>query len=144
MALVVGVNSWVTQAEADTYFEDRIETAPWDALSSTDKDKYLVTAYRWLFYHPAISAPASTSAPQGVKDGQCEAALFLINYYDDYTKREALYSSGVRKFTKSKWSEELANVTLPSSITDPIDEEGYYDGGCAAMMDITSDTDVCY
>lgn len=142
MALAVGTNSWVTRAEANTYFEDRIETAPWDALTDADKDKYLVTAYRWLFHYTGITAPA-TADEDAVKYGQCEAALFLISFYDDYNNRAALYASGVRDFKKSKWEEELAKATLPDIIINYFDEAGYWDGGEAAMVMLEND-DECY
>jgi hypothetical protein len=51
MALVATIggtasNSYVTLAEADAYFEDRLYTTEWDAATPTDKEKALVTATR--------------------------------------------------------------------------------------------------
>lgn len=48
MALVVGSNSYGSQAEADTYFADSINNSIWTAFSSTQKDQGLVTATRQL------------------------------------------------------------------------------------------------
>lgn len=48
MALVVGSNSYGSQAEADTYFEDSINGGIWTAFTSTLKDQGLVTATRQL------------------------------------------------------------------------------------------------
>lgn len=143
MALVVGTNSWISLAEAETYFSERIESEPWDNLpDDVTKEKYLISAYRWLFYYTGITAPASATE-DAVKYGQCDAALFMISFYDDYNNRTALYAAGVRDFKKSKWEEELAKATLPDTIINYFDNAGYWDGGEAAMVDV-SDDNTCY
>jgi hypothetical protein len=48
MALVKGTNSYVTVAEADAYFEDRLDIAAWSSASSVQKSQALVTATRML------------------------------------------------------------------------------------------------
>jgi len=44
MALLKGTNSYATVAEADTYFEDRLDVAAWTDASATAKAQALVTA----------------------------------------------------------------------------------------------------
>jgi hypothetical protein len=44
MALVKGTNSYVTVAEADSYFETRIDVAAWASAIEGEKAKALVTA----------------------------------------------------------------------------------------------------
>ena len=44
MALSKGTNSYVTVAEADSYFEDRIDAAAWSAATTDQKSQALVTA----------------------------------------------------------------------------------------------------
>lgn len=44
MALVKGTNSYATVAEANTYFEDRIDVAAWTSASEAQKSQSLVTA----------------------------------------------------------------------------------------------------
>jgi hypothetical protein len=44
MALAKGTNSYATVAEAETYFEDRIDVAAWTAASAPQKAQALVTA----------------------------------------------------------------------------------------------------
>jgi hypothetical protein len=142
MALAVGTNSWVTRAEADTYLADRIGTDLWDALTDANKDKYLVTAYYWIINYPGVTATASDT-DQNLKNAQIEAALFLVSFYDDLNSRSGLYTSGVRRFTKSKWSETLEKQTLPPSVENPLSEGGFYNGGSAACITLT-DTNTCY
>lgn len=48
MALTKGVNSYVTVAEADAYFEDRLDAAAWTSAKSSEKSKALVTATSYL------------------------------------------------------------------------------------------------
>lgn len=134
MALVVGDNSWVTLAEAEVYFSERIGAGPWEALpDDATKEKYLISAFRWIYYDPAFTAPAAAD-DDGVKFGQCEAALFLITHADEYAKRDALIASGVESFTFSKWSETLGEVVKPAAVANFFRSVGYYNGGIAAAI----------
>lgn len=134
MSLVVGTNSWVTVAEADTYFTLHIDGAKWTALTTDDKNKYLVTAYRWIFNNPGINVSA-TNSTQKVKDGQCQASLFLINYYDEYTKRDALIASGVKDFTYGKRREALSEIKMPSFLLAYFDD--YITAGGVSVFTLT-------
>ena len=74
MAIVLGTNSWLTEAAADTYFGDRLGASDfW--ISGADKDAALITAFKQL-NSAGYSFPAV--ATQNMKDGQCEQALFLL------------------------------------------------------------------
>lgn len=129
MAIVIGTNSWLTLAEAETYFSNRIGSGPWSALTAGDKEKYLISAFYWVYYDPAFTAP-STADDDAVKFGQCEAALFLIVYADEYGKRDALISFGVKEFDYSKWREVLGpEVKKPAAVFNYFDSIGYYRGG---------------
>jgi hypothetical protein len=44
MALTKGTNSYVTLAEADSYFSDRLDVAAWSVGSETQKQQALITA----------------------------------------------------------------------------------------------------
>lgn len=44
MALSKGTNSYVTVTEADSYFENRLDVAAWEAASDTQKQQALITA----------------------------------------------------------------------------------------------------
>src|SRR5210317_143211 len=44
MALVLNTNSYVTIAEADAYFETRIDSAEWESSTDDIKEQALVTA----------------------------------------------------------------------------------------------------
>ena len=133
MALTVGVNSWVTRAEADAYFDDRIDSDPWTSLSVENKDKYLITAYNWIKFDPMFVAPAGSTS-QAVKNGQCEAALFLINYSLEYERRGALIASGVKKFQYSRWTENLGEITKPYAVINYFTSAGYYNGGVSMTI----------
>lgn len=141
MALTVGTNSWISRADADTYFEDHIGSAPWDALSDANKDKYLITAYRWIYYDSAFNVPASSSEA-AVKYGQCEAALFLITYYSDFTKHEAIRASGIKSFRYGKRSEDLQDVKKPQIVIDMFSSVAMYNSGVALFEVTNSETDV--
>lgn len=48
MALKKGTNSYATQAEAETYFEDRLDVAAWNSADDDQKEQALVTATSML------------------------------------------------------------------------------------------------
>lgn len=48
MALSKGTNSYVTVAEADTYFGDRLDATAWTSADATQKAQALVTATAYL------------------------------------------------------------------------------------------------
>jgi hypothetical protein len=48
MALVKDTNSYVTVAEADSYFGDRLDVAAWTSATATQKAQALITATRLL------------------------------------------------------------------------------------------------
>lgn len=140
MAITVGTDSWITLAEANIYFDSHIASSPWDALSDNDKEKYIKTAYRWIYYDSGFSVPA-LSSETAVKYGQCEAALFLINYYIDWSKHDALIASGVKSFKYGKRSEDLISVKKPDIVINYFSSVGMYNGGVALFEVSNSETD---
>ena len=48
MALVKGVNSYATVAEADAYFLNRLDVAAWNDADETQKYQSLITATSFL------------------------------------------------------------------------------------------------
>jgi len=48
MALVKGTNSYVTVAEADSYFADRLDATAWTAATADQKSQALITATAML------------------------------------------------------------------------------------------------
>ena len=48
MALMLGVNSYVTRAEAEMYFSDRLDVAAWTSATDDMKDDSLVTSTMYL------------------------------------------------------------------------------------------------
>lgn len=47
----VDANSYVTQDEADNYFEDRMYSSSWEALEDENKEKFLITSSRMLDWY---------------------------------------------------------------------------------------------
>lgn len=115
--IIVGVNSWLTIAQADAYFEAKYGAAAWATLSLLVRTQLLITACRWLRQQASLSIALSDTS-QVVKDAQCEAAWFLYSYQASYEKRRALYSSGVKSFRVLDWSESLGEVTFPPFLSD--------------------------
>lgn len=92
MALTVGENSWVTVAEADTYFSSRLGSSEhW--CSGAEKETALITAYNQLNGCGLFSFPADVA--QVMKNAQCEQALFLLIHVEDIDRRKGLQAQGV-------------------------------------------------
>ena len=74
MALVKGTNSYVTVAEADSYFADRLHSETWSGASPTDKEKALITATGLLDQKPWV----------GEAENELQSLAFpRIGYYYD-------------------------------------------------------------
>ena len=61
MALVLNTNSYVEIADADTYFETRIDSANWFAAGDEIKEQALVTATQLVDDHAWIGSAVSSS-----------------------------------------------------------------------------------
>lgn len=80
MALTVGVNSYVTVAEAEAYLGDSIGHEVFLALPA--KESTLVAAYRQITAMCGKTFPAAGSSlpvPQAIKDAQCEVASLMAS-----------------------------------------------------------------
>ena len=91
--LSVGTNSWISVEEADDYMDSRYGS--WEFWNDeTNKEAALVTSYKTIvdsgFFDnlPAV-------ATQGMKDAQCELALFLVAEGGDILRRKGLQAQGV-------------------------------------------------
>lgn len=90
--IVVGTNSWVTLAEANTYFGDRpMSSEYW--VSGNDKNAAILYAYKLLTRSNRYELP--TTATQSMKDAQCELAYYLLQQLNDIDIRMGLQAQGV-------------------------------------------------
>lgn len=105
MALQVGIDSYVTLAEANEYFAGKLYTSEWDGADDTTKEKALKESCRkinrlafkgvkvseaQLLEFPrmmpvlnrigVIGFDDSEDVPEAVKAAQCEEALALLRY----------------------------------------------------------------
>ena len=104
MALVVGINSYITTSDANTYFEDRLNSTQWDDADDTDKSKALIQATKIIDTKNYFGTKTSDAqllkfprigliydgveldtiiVPVNVKDAVCELAIWLLQ--DDFT-----------------------------------------------------------
>jgi len=137
MAVTVGVDTWVTVAEADAYFARRVGATAWAALSSADKEALLVTAFNWLLYDSALALSEGSDHP-AIRHAQMEAAWFLLNYREDYERRQALRASGVVSMGTRVWSETLSEVKKPANVFAALSKAGVAAGG-GVFVDIPGD-----
>ena len=109
MALIVNTNSYISRADANTYFSDRLNSAEWTNATDADKDASLIQATKIIdgmtftgkkySSTQALKLPGTemyyggylldaTIVPQQVLDATCEFAIWLLQ--DDYTAPDDL------------------------------------------------------
>jgi len=92
MAIIVGTNSWITEADANIYMGNRLDADSYWIDEEADNERALITAYQWL---NAGKFTFPTTATQKMKDAQCEMALFLLQHQPDIDLRMGLQAQGV-------------------------------------------------
>lgn len=145
MALVVGTNSYKSQADADAYFADSLRAAEWAAIVSDTKDAGLIEATRiferqtWAgekeipsqtlaFGRTGLTdnegvalTPAETLDVVG--EAQFEYALFLITDPTQINNREAT-GSNIKKLeagsAKVTYFKRVNGTRFPLTVTDLI------------------------
>ena len=101
MALTIGVNSYISVAQADDHFEFVIqETKQWAEQDSTTKEKYIVSAFR------EISEISFASIDKAERE-QLRLLEMLFLDYDEFMKRKHLRMSGVKQFKNKEWEEKF-------------------------------------
>jgi len=115
MAVIItsgtGQNSWVTEAETDTYMATRMGASMYWVDGDGDSVAAIVTAYKWL--NSGVYDLPSTPT-QAIKDAQCEMALFLVQHQPDLDIRMGLQVQGVvaAGVVKEKYKDDNS-VELP-------------------------------
>lgn len=149
MALVLNTNSYVTIADADTYFETRIDSAEWDSADDETKEQALVTATQliderhWIgaavsssqalawprkdaiYYDPKMGQQitiANNEVPSQVKIAVYEQALHLVQNEDLIAQKVQTFESisvGSIRLTDSNGDVTKTSIT-PSIIIKPL------------------------
>ena len=149
MALVLNTNSYVTIADADTYFETRIDSAEWEAADDETKEQALVTATQliderhWIgaavsssqalawprkdaiYYDPRMGQQitiANSEVPSQIKIAVYEQALHLVQNEDLIAQKVQTFESisvGSIRLTDSNGDVTKTSIT-PSIIIKPL------------------------
>lgn len=100
MALVVGDNTYLNEADADLYFASRYNSSAWTALDSPTKEILLQSATRaldlycdWAGYKSdpsqLLEFPRNDNdVPEHVKIAECEIALSILESGSVVSERE--------------------------------------------------------
>lgn len=103
--ITVGQNSWITNAEADTYLDCKFGADAWATATEDNQNKAIISAF-WAIYGNKNYSIAKTSTDEKVKNAQAETAFFILSYNAEMTKRKALQAAGVKEFEVSKFREK--------------------------------------
>jgi len=134
-------NSYLTVAEADAYFGDRLHSEAWTAASAENKSAALVTACRSIEAHrlkvrreadPTFQDPIAPmtsgqalgfprygddgAVPVPVWQAQCEEAVSLLSAGADGEQRSNLQAAGVTSFSTIGLSETFGKRAATSSL----------------------------
>ena len=82
-------NSWISEGDADTYFENRLNSDEWN---SAVKEVALITAFRDLNYLLNLQVDLSTDETplEVLKTAQCEQTLYLLRQDVDFRSVESM------------------------------------------------------
>lgn len=144
MALVLDTNSYVTIAEADTYFETRIDSANWFDAEDEVKEQALVTATQLVDDHvwigtavspsQALAWPrseaiyydtrlgltitfASNEVPAAVKIAVFEQALHLVNNEDILSGSTQTFESiSIGSISLSDSNNDVTRISIKASL----------------------------
>lgn len=120
-------------AEANSYYlEERLETAYWDALTTTsggkdEKTAVLKMAYNRIRHCKDFTIPAdpTTTQLEKLKHAQLEAAYYLAQHLKSEDTRKGLMVQGVitAGVVKEEYSEAmLKELALPAVVYELLDE----------------------
>jgi len=130
---------WMTDLDdANEYFyEKRLETTKWDALSSADKEKAMWNAYNRINNSPRFSIPAVPTAAQLVKleYAQCEMSYYLAVHLFGEDVRKGLQAQGVVEagIVKEKYDKDMLNkLPFPPAVEELLEE--FFEFGDAMVM----------
>lgn len=116
MALVVGQNSYVSCAEAEDYFETRIDSSAWHAADDEDKENALITATRIadenLFVGSAVSLNQNLAWPR-------KGATYFDPKYGDYVTPD---STEIPKRIKFATLELAYEMLVTENLLNPSDQ----------------------
>lgn len=106
--------SWVSEDEADEYFESRLNASEWDAAN---KEMALQTAFRSLNeLNLNIDLEADESPLQTLKQAQCEQAIHELKHQLDDQSLESLSLAGglaVKIIPAPRYSERALAILRP-------------------------------
>lgn len=129
MSLVVGTNSYITVAEADTYLADHPDAATyWTPLSTAQKGIWLIEACRCLEvlsymgqksdYDQILNFPRDFSTktdytPENLKIGQAEQSIWLARNWDKIRERQDMDDLNVTDYGVGDVTEKRSRVINP-------------------------------
>lgn len=126
MSLVVGTNSYITVAEADTLLADHPDAAIWTALTTAQKGTWLIHACKQLetlsyrgskvettqyLAFPRNFDTISNYTPNNVKIAQAIQALWLSQNYDRQKERLDLDDLNIKDYGVGDVTEVRYKIT---------------------------------
>ena len=132
MALTVGTNCYVTRAEANTYFGDRLDAALWTAADDATKDQALVTA--------TMMIDTKTFVGYATDSDQALAFPRVGQYFDERVGAIVVFDEDVvpDRIKKATYEQALHLLTNRNLLDDTGNIRHLAVTGVARMQSITS------
>ena len=135
-SLVEGTNSYVTLANAQTYFANRFSHDAWHNLDPGAQLRVLITASQQISRMVITSAkmPFTPSADQALQDATCELALAMA--IDSAVVDQANTSQNIKSVKAGSVNVQFFRPTsggrFPSLVTEILAEAGLIEGNGAS------------
>ena len=131
MAFTVGVNSYESVGEADSFLSTHVKYSRWSGLASGQKENYLIQAcedieqfsenyvgwrydsgQRLSFPRTLISGDSDFEniTPSGVKEAQSLQAIWLVSNYDRREEREDMETLGIQQIDVDSTTEKRSSI----------------------------------
>ena len=137
MALIVGVNSWVTLLESNEYFNTwfGLPMTTWATLTDVDKEALLITSYNGINKDSNLDIPADSDSAK-VKEAQSIYAWWYYLNGDDSHKRGGLIDQGVTEFKTLDFMEKYGKTAgLPEDVLDLLEDFKKSNGSGFAVIE---------
>lgn len=120
MAVIKGVNAFITVSEADTYFQDSLSHESWQSFSETQKGRAIVTAATNINFSLKDSCKLGTIDPGEIPESlsYANAELALAYLQDPTLVNEANTAQKAKTVKAGKVSVQFFSATAASSVVN--------------------------
>jgi len=118
---------WMTDnAQADTYFTQRLSSAAWTTATEANQTASLWTAYYRLIDCDAYTLDATTPTSEPLRRAQCEMAFYLLKHLAAEDHRMGIRAQGVLAagIVQENYKDDV-ELPIPAIVDAILDKAGF-------------------